>query len=100
MVATLTKLFDYASHAYEDYAKYPSSAEKERPHHQDSDYDKDGISLLLTHGNKKMPPFYPPIKGRNEDATVIDSLKANIIELQLATDDDGRYIISQFCCSC
>ena len=99
MVTPLTKLSDYASHAYEHYGNDTSSAEKERPHHQDPDSDEDVtslLSLLSSHGNKKMPPFYPPIQGRNEDhEPVTDISKTNIIELQLATDND-RKCISQF----
>jgi hypothetical protein len=37
-------------------------------------------------------PFYPPIQGRNEDEPVTDISKTNIIELQLATDDNRKYI--------
>ena len=92
LVTPLTKLSDYASHAYEHYGNDTSTAEKERPHHQDPDSDKDFISLLSTHGNKKMPPFYPPIQWRNEDAPVTDNPKTNIIELQLATDDNRNFI--------
>ena len=79
-LTSLRKLSDYASHAYEFFSNYTSSAEKERAHHQDSDSDKDDFSLLLRHGNKKMPPFYPPIQGRYEYSPVIDSLNANILE--------------------
>ena len=46
-----------------------------------------------------MPPFYPPIQGINEDEPVTDISKTNIIELQLATDNDRKYI-SQFRLSC
>ena len=97
MVTPLTKLSDYASHAYVHYGNDTSSTEKELPHpHQDSDSDKDVISLLSSHGNNEMPPFYPPIQGRNEDhEPVTDISKTNIIELQLATDND-RKCISQF----
>ena len=99
MVTSLTKLSEFASNAYEHYANNTSCAEKERrPRHQDPDSDEDVISLLSTHGNKKMPPFYLPIQGRNEDAPVTDNLTTKIIELQLATDDDRKYI-SQFCLS-
>ena len=90
MVTPLTKLSDYASHAYEHYGNDKSSAEKERPHHQDPDSDEDVISLLSSHGNKKRPPFYPSIQGRNEDEPVTDISKTHIIELQLATDDDRK----------
>ena len=62
LATTLTKLSDYASHAYEHHGNDTSSAEKERPHHHDRDLDEDVASLLSSHGNKKMPPFYPPIQ--------------------------------------
>ena len=62
LVNPLTKLSDYASHAYEHHGNDTSSAEKERPHHHDQDSDEDVASLLSSHGNKKMLPFYHPFK--------------------------------------
>ena len=76
---------DYASHAYEDDSKNTTSANKERPHHQDPDSDEDVIALLSTHGNNKMPPFYPLLRGRSEDApSVTNDPKSNIMELATA----------------
>ena len=93
----LTKLSDNASHAYENYAHNKSSAERERPHHQEPDSDEDVISFLSTHGSMKMPPFYPTIiQGRNEDAPVTDNPKTYIIELHLASDDERNKYIAQF----
>ena len=44
LATTLTKLSDYESHAYGQCGNDTSSAEKERPHHQDPDFDEDVIS--------------------------------------------------------
>ena len=97
MVTLSTKLShaynDHASHAYEDDSKNTTSANKERPHHQDPDSDEDVIALLSTHGNNKMQPFYPLLRGRSEDApSVTNDPKSNIMELQLATDDDQKNV--------
>jgi len=91
---TVKKVSEYASHAHEHYVNDASSARKEQPHpHQDPDSDKDVTSLLSSHGNKKMPPFNPPIQGRNEDhEPVTDISKTNMIEIELATDDNRKYI--------
>ena len=56
------------------------------------------LSELSSPGNKKVPPFYPPIQGRSDDSPVTDNPKTNIMELHIDNGDDLKYI-SQFCLS-
>ena len=84
------------SHEYEEFVTNTTASTKQRDHHQDSDSDNDDIlSELSSPGNKKVPPFYPPIQGRSDDSPVTDNPKTNIMELHLDNGDDLKYI-SQF----
>ena len=92
MVTPATKL----SHEYKEFVTNTTASTKQRDHHQDSDSDNDDIlSELSSPGNKKVPPFYPPIQGRSDDSPVTDNPKTNIMELHLDNGDDLKYI-SQF----
>ena len=97
MVTYATKL----SHEYEEFVTNTTASTKQRDHHQDSDSDNDDIlSELSSPGNKKVPPFYPPIQGRSDDSPVTDNNpKTNIMELNLDNGDDLKYI-SQFRLNC
>jgi len=68
-----------SSHEYKEFVTNTTASTKQRDNHQDSDSDDDNIlSELSSPGNKKVPPFYPPIQGRN--SPVIDIPKTNILE--------------------
>jgi len=97
LVTPSTKL----SHEYKESVTNTTASTKQRDHHQDSDSDNDDIlSELSSPGNKKVPPFYPPIQGRSDDSPVTDNNpKTNIMELNLDNGDDLKYI-SQFRLSC
>ena len=89
LVTPATKL----SHEYEEFVTNTTASTKQRDHHQDSDSDNDDIlSELSSPGNKKVPPFYPPIQGRSDDSPVTDNPKTNIMDLHLDIGDNFKYI--------
>ena len=86
MVTSATKL----SHEYEEFVTNTTASTKQRDHHQDSDSDNDVIlsELLSSPGNKKVPPFYPPIQGRSDNSPVTDNPKTNSMDLHLDNGDN------------
>jgi len=89
LVTPATKL----SHEYEEFVTNTTASTKQRDHHQDSDSDDDDIlSELSSPGNKKVPPFNPPIHGRSDDSPVTDNPKTNIMDLHLDIGDNFKYI--------
>ena len=85
LVTPATKL----SHKYEEFVTNTTASTKQRDHHQDLDADDDDIlSELSSPGNKKVPPFYPPIQGRSDNSPVTDNPKTNSMDLHLDNGDN------------